>query len=166
MTPAIRKRARKHMKESTTAYIGLGANLGERELTVRQALEEIDRLPETSVAKVSRFHETEPVGVVDQPDFINAVARVETVLSARELLDELLRIERQLGRRREREQRWGPRTIDLDLLLFGSERIDEDGLVVPHPRLLERPFVTEPLREVMTEPAIDVPGQGRLCRDG
>jgi 7,8-dihydro-6-hydroxymethylpterin-pyrophosphokinase len=84
--------------------------------------------------------------------------------SPRELLDGLLGIERTLGRRRDREQRWGPRTIDLDLLLFGEQQIDEDGLVVPHPRLLEREFVTRPLREVMLGSAIPIPGQGELTR--
>ena len=166
MTPNAKRRARKLMKETTTAYIGLGANLGERELTIRRALAEIDSLRGTSVRMVSRLRETEPVGVVDQPDFVNAVARLETTLSARELLDGLLAIERRLGRQRKEEQRWGPRTIDLDLLLFGQQRIDEPGLRVPHPRLLERSFVTEPLREVMEEPALEVPGQGRLVRGG
>ena len=154
------------MKQSTTAYIGLGANLGERELTVRKAIEEIDRLPGTMVSAVSQLHETRPVGVVDQPDFLNGVARVETTLSARELLEGLLAIERRLGRRRDREQRWGPRTIDLDLLLYGERRIEEPGLRVPHPRLLERAFVTEPLREVMEARSLDVPGQGTSTRDG
>jgi 2-amino-4-hydroxy-6-hydroxymethyldihydropteridine diphosphokinase len=152
------------MKESTIAYIGLGANLGEREQTIRRALDEIDRLPETRVSVVSRLHETKPVGIVDQRDFVNAVARLETALSPRELLDGLLGIERTLGRRRDREQRWGPRTIDLDLLLFGEQQIDEDGLIVPHPRLLEREFVTRPLREVMLGSAIPIPGQGELTR--
>jgi 2-amino-4-hydroxy-6-hydroxymethyldihydropteridine diphosphokinase len=156
----------KSRKESTTAYIGLGANLGEREVTIRRAVDEIDRLPETRVAMVSRFRETKPVGVEEQPDFVNAVARLETRLPPRVLLDDLLAIERRLGRRREGEQRWGPRTIDLDLLLYGAEQIREPGLVVPHPRLLERAFVTEPLREVMTGSSIAIPGQGRLLRGG
>jgi 2-amino-4-hydroxy-6-hydroxymethyldihydropteridine diphosphokinase len=164
MTPPIGKRARKLMKESTIAYIGLGANLGQRDRTIGRALDEIDRLPGTHVSMVSRFHETKPVGVVDQPDFVNAVARIETTLSARELLDGLLAIECRLGRRRNPEQRWGPRTIDLDLLLFGQERIEEDGLEVPHPRLTEREFVTRPLREVMHESRLPVPGQGVLTR--
>jgi 2-amino-4-hydroxy-6-hydroxymethyldihydropteridine diphosphokinase len=160
------KRAFKPRKESTTAYIGLGANLGEREATLRQALEAIAGLPTTRVAAVSPFRETKPVGVAEQPDFVNAAARVETALSARELLDALLAIERRLGRDRSREERWGPRFVDLDLLLYGGEQIDEPGLQVPHPRLLERPFVTEPLRDVMPGDSLPVPGQGELLREG
>jgi 2-amino-4-hydroxy-6-hydroxymethyldihydropteridine diphosphokinase len=160
------KRAFKPRKESTTAYIGLGANLGERELTLGAAVDAIDRLPGTTVAAVSAFRETKPVGVVDQPDFLNGAARVETSLSARELLDALLAIERDLGRDRGAEQRWGPRTIDLDLLVYGDDRIDEPGLQVPHPRLLERAFVTEPLRDVMAGASLLIPGQGKLARRG
>ena len=159
-------RSFKTRKESTTAYIGLGANLGEREATIRRALDEIGRLPGTRVSMVSRFHETKPVGVEDQPDFINAVARIETKFPPRDLLDRLLAIERRLGRRREAGERWGPRTIDLDLLLYGNEQVREPGLVVPHPRLLERAFVTEPLREVMTGEWMPIPGQGMLLRGG
>jgi 2-amino-4-hydroxy-6-hydroxymethyldihydropteridine diphosphokinase len=147
-------------------YIGLGANLGEREATLRRALAELGRLPETKVVATSPFRETAPVGVVDQPVFVNAAARLETQLSARELLDALLAIERRLGRDRTREHRWGPRTIDLDLLLYGEERIEEPGLDVPHPRLLERAFVTEPLRDVMAGDSLPIPGQGRLLRRG
>ena len=156
----------KSRKESTTAYVGLGANLGDREASIRRALDEIDRLPDTRVWMVSGFHETKPVGVEDQPDFINAVARIETKFPPRDLLDRLLAIERRLGRRREAEERWGPRTLDLDLLLYGNEQVREPGLVVPHPRLLERAFVTEPLREVMTGEWMPIPGQGMLLRGG
>jgi 2-amino-4-hydroxy-6-hydroxymethyldihydropteridine diphosphokinase len=152
------------MKENTIAYIGLGANLGNREETITRALSEIDRLRGTRVRMVSRLHETEPVGLADQPDFLNAVARLETRLAARELLNELLAIERRFGRRRDREERWGPRTLDLDLLLFGEQRIDEEGLTVPHPRLMERAFVTTPLLEVTPTGSITVPGQGVLTR--
>lgn len=166
MTPMNAERDFKPRKESTTAYIGLGANLGERGATLRRALAEIDRLVGTRVRMVSSFHETKPVGVDDQPDFVNAVARVETALPARDLLEALLQIERGLGRDRSRERRWGPRTIDLDLLLYGTARIDEPGLVVPHPRLMERAFVTEPLREVMETPSLAIPGQGMLLRGG
>jgi 2-amino-4-hydroxy-6-hydroxymethyldihydropteridine diphosphokinase len=165
MAATVEKRAFKKRKESTTAYIGLGSNLGEREATLKRALAEIDRLPATRVSMVSRCHETKPVGVEDQPDFVNAVARVETSLEPRDLLESLLAIERTLGRDRSREQRWGPRTIDLDLLLYGDERIAEPGLVVPHPRLMERSFVTEPLREVMEDRWMAVPGQGMLLRE-
>jgi 2-amino-4-hydroxy-6-hydroxymethyldihydropteridine diphosphokinase len=129
----------------TVAYIGLGANLGDREENLRAALE---RLTELGPLRVSSFRETDPVGVTDQPRFVNAVAELETDLGARDLLERLLEIERELGRHRSREERWGPRTIDLDLLLYGDEVIDEPGLTVPHPRLAERRFVLEPLHEL------------------
>jgi 2-amino-4-hydroxy-6-hydroxymethyldihydropteridine diphosphokinase len=127
------------------AYIGLGANLGDREENLRAALE---RLAELGPLRVSSFRETDPVGVTDQPRFVNAVAELETGLGARDLLERLLEIERQLGRDRSGEERWGPRTIDLDLLLYGGDVIDEPGLSVPHPRLAERRFVLEPLHEL------------------
>jgi 2-amino-4-hydroxy-6-hydroxymethyldihydropteridine diphosphokinase len=166
MAASMGKRAFKTRKESTTVYIGLGSNLGEREATLKRALDEIDSLPSTHVSAISRFHETKPVGVEDQPDFINAVARVETALPPRALLEALLAIERALGRDRSRERRWGPRTLDLDLLLYGQEQIAEPRLVVPHPRLMERAFVREPLREVMEGRSLAVPGQGVLFSRG
>jgi len=127
------------------AYIGLGTNLGEREVNLRRALE---RLEELGQVRVSSFRETDPVGVTDQPRFLNAAAELATDLTARELLDRLLEIERELGRERATETRWGPRVIDLDLLLLGEETIDEPGLTVPHPRLAERLFALEPLFEL------------------
>jgi 2-amino-4-hydroxy-6-hydroxymethyldihydropteridine diphosphokinase len=108
---------------------------------------------------VSEIRETEPVGPVEQPAFLNAAAKLRTTLGARELLDALLEIERALGRTRD-GPRWGPRTIDLDLLLYGDERLDEPGLTVPHPRLAERLFVLEPLSDL--EPTLEVPGAGNL----
>jgi 2-amino-4-hydroxy-6-hydroxymethyldihydropteridine diphosphokinase len=135
----------------TAAYIGLGANLGDREETIRAAVAE---LPD--VVAVSPLRETDPVGVTDQPRFLNGVAALETELAPRELLDVLLAVERRLGR--ERRERWGPRTIDLDLLLYGDEVIDEDGLKIPHPRLHERRFVLEPLADLA--PQLVVPGLG------
>jgi len=137
----------------TRAYVGLGANLGDREGTIRAALA---ALP--GVVAVSELRETEPVGVVDQPPFLNGAAALETALSARELLEALLEVERGLGR--ERRQRWGPRRIDLDLLLYADETIDEPGLTVPHPRLHERHFVLEPLLDL--EPELVIPGHGRV----
>ncbi len=137
----------------TRAYVGLGANLGDREATIRAALAELPGL-----VAVSELRETDPVGVVDQPAFLNGAAALETELSARELLDALLAIERELGR--ERRERWGPRTIDLDLLLYGDERIDEPGLTVPHPRLHERRFALEPLADLDRE--LVIPGRGRV----
>jgi 2-amino-4-hydroxy-6-hydroxymethyldihydropteridine diphosphokinase len=137
----------------TRAYIGLGANLGDREATIRAA---VAALP--GVVAVSRLRETDPVGVTDQPRFLNGVVALETDLSARELLDRLLEIERELGR--ERRERWGPRTIDLDLLVYGEETVDEAGLTVPHPRLHERRFALEPLAELAPDALI--PGRGRV----
>jgi 2-amino-4-hydroxy-6-hydroxymethyldihydropteridine diphosphokinase len=137
----------------TRAYVGVGANLGEREETIRAALA---ALP--GVVAVSELRETEPVGIVDQPPFLNGAAALETELSARELLHALLEAERSLGR--ERRERWGPRTIDLDLLLYGDATIDEPGLTVPHPRLHERRFALEPLLDL--DPELVVPGRGRV----
>jgi 2-amino-4-hydroxy-6-hydroxymethyldihydropteridine diphosphokinase len=135
----------------TLAYVGLGSNLGDRNATIRAA---VAALP--GVVAVSELRETDPVGVTEQPAFLNGAVAVETELSARELLDALLAVERALGR--ERRERWGPRTIDLDLLLFGTETIDEPGLTVPHPRLHERRFALEPLAEL--DPELAVPGRG------
>jgi 2-amino-4-hydroxy-6-hydroxymethyldihydropteridine diphosphokinase len=142
----------------TTAYVGLGANLGDRELTLRRALELLGEHVELKA--VSTFRETEPVGYVDQPTFLNGAARVETELGPRELLGVLLAVEGDLGRVREDGPRFGPRTIDLDLLLYGDATIDEPGLKVPHPRLHERRFVLEPLAEL--DPGLVVPGRGPL----
>ena len=138
----------------TRAYVGVGANLGDREATIRAAL---DALP--GVVAVSALRETDPVGVVDQPLFLNGAAALETELAARELLETLLAVERELGR--ERGERWGPRTIDLDLLLYGNETIDEPGLTVPHPRLHERRFALEPLLDLDSE--LTIPGRGRVA---
>ena len=136
----------------TVAYIGLGSNLGDREENLRSALA---RLAELGTARASSFRETDPVGVTDQPRFLNAAAELSTDLPARDLLRALLAIERDQGRDRSREIRWGPRPLDLDLLLYGDEVIDEPGLTVPHPRLAERRFVLEPLHELA--PALVLP---------
>jgi 2-amino-4-hydroxy-6-hydroxymethyldihydropteridine diphosphokinase len=135
------------------AYVGLGANLGDREAAIRAAAERL------GAVRLSTIRETEPWGYEDQPRFLNAVAELETDLSPRALLDRLLEIERELGRTRD-GPRWGPRTIDLDLLLYDDERLDEPGLTVPHPRLHERRFVLEPLAEL--DPGLEVPGRGRV----
>jgi 2-amino-4-hydroxy-6-hydroxymethyldihydropteridine diphosphokinase len=111
------------------------------------------------VVVVSTFRETDPVGVLDQPRFLNGVAAVETTLRPRELLDALLGIERDLGRVRD-GTRWGPRTIDLDLLVYGNEVVDEPGLRLPHPRLHERRFALEPLAEL--DPELVIPGAGKV----
>jgi 2-amino-4-hydroxy-6-hydroxymethyldihydropteridine diphosphokinase len=137
----------------TRAYVGVGSNLGDRERTIRAA---IDALP--GVVAVSALRETEPVGPVEQPSFLNGAVALETELSPRELLDVLLAVERRLGR--ERRERWGPRTIDLDLLLYGDRSLDEPGLSLPHPRLHERRFALEPLAEL--DPELEIPGRGRV----
>ena len=143
----------------TRAYIGLGTNLGDRAAMLRAALEQLAAEPGIEVVGVSPVHETEPVGMTDQPRFLNAAAAVETELPPREVLDRLLGIERRLGRTRD-GPRFGPRTIDLDLLLYGDELIDEPGLEVPHPRLHERLFALEPLLEL--NPQLELPGRGPL----
>ena len=143
----------------TRAYVGLGGNLGDREGTLRRALEHLSAEPSIVVVRTSRFRETEPVGLREQPPFLNAVACLETELPPRVLLTRLLGVERALGRTRD-GPRFGPRTVDLDLLLYGDAVIDEPGLRVPHPRLHERRFVLEPLAEL--DPDLDVPGRGRV----
>jgi len=137
----------------TLAYVGLGANVGDRDGQIREAAGLI------GAARISSLIETEPWGLVDQPSFLNAAAEIETGLSARAFLDRLLAVERRLGRLRTGKH-WGPRTIDLDLPLFGDETIDEPGLTVPHPYLLERAFALEPLRELA--PTLEIPGNGTV----
>lgn len=148
------------MKESTIAYIGLGANLGKRDATIAEALRLLDEDDRTSVLGSTVPIETEPVGYEDQPRFLNAAAKLATTRSPRELLELLLSIERALGRVRGEGPRYGPRTIDLDLLVYGNETIDEPALVVPHPRLHERRFALEPLAEL--DPELVVPGRGSV----
>jgi 2-amino-4-hydroxy-6-hydroxymethyldihydropteridine diphosphokinase len=132
----------------TRSYIGIGANLGNREATLRSAVASLAATPGVEVVAVSTLRETDPVGfITDQPRFLNGAVAVETSLDARDLLDLLLRIEADHGRTREGSQ-GGPRTLDLDLLVHGDERIDEPGLTIPHPRLHERAFVLEPLAEL------------------
>jgi 2-amino-4-hydroxy-6-hydroxymethyldihydropteridine diphosphokinase len=141
------------------AYLGLGANLGDREATIRRALQLLGQDGEIEVVAVSTLRETDPVGFVDQPRFLNGVAAVDTELPPRDLLGRLLAVEQALGRTRT-GPRFGPRTIDLDLLVYGSDTVDEPGLTLPHPRLAEREFVLEPLAEL--EPDLLVPGRGRV----
>ena len=150
---------RRTLTPVTRAYVGLGANLGDRSAMLRAALEQVAAEPGVTVVAVSTVRETEPVGYLDQPWFLNAVAAIDTELPPGDLLDRLLGIERRLGRTRE-GPRFGPRTIDLDLLLYGDEQVAEPGLEVPHPRLHERLFVLEPLFELT--PGLVVPGKGAL----
>jgi len=141
------------------AYVGVGANLGDRRATVERALELLRSVPGLEVLDVSPLRETDPVGFEDQPQFLNGAVAVATALSARELLDVLLEIERNLGRTRE-GPRFGPRTIDLDLLVYGDVELDEPGLTLPHPRLHERRFALEPLADLA--PGLVVPGRGAV----
>lgn len=137
---------------SERAAIALGSNIEDPEAQVTRAFDEISALPETRLIKRSRLHRTKPVGYADQPDFVNAMALVETALEPRALLEALLAIERKHGRKRTIPN--GPRTLDLDIILYGDRVIDEAGLKVPHPRAKEREFVMVPLKEVWPDVVI------------
>jgi 2-amino-4-hydroxy-6-hydroxymethyldihydropteridine diphosphokinase len=137
------------VKPPVRAAIALGSNLDDPQAHVRRAMDEIDALPGTRVLARSSLFRTTPVGYADQPDFINACVLVETSLAPRALLDQLLALEKRHGRVREIPN--GPRTLDLDIVVYGDERIDVPGLTVPHPRAKERAFVTDPLRQVWPE---------------
>lgn len=143
----------------TRAYVALGANLGDREGTIRLALALLESRPGVTVVRASTLRETEPWGPVPQTRYLNGVVALDTSLDPRSLLEALLGVERDLGR--VRGERWGPRTIDLDLLLHGDAELDEPGLELPHPRLHERAFVLEPLAEL--DPELVVPGRGRVA---
>ena len=142
------------------AFIGIGANLGDREATVARALLLLAAEDGLELLAVSTLRETDPVGHLEQPRFLNGAAAVETELSPRRLLERLLGIEQALGRTRDGE-RYGPRTIDLDLLVYGDREVDEPGLTVPHPRLAEREFALAPLAEL--DPALVIPGRGEVA---
>lgn len=141
------------------AYIGLGGNVGDAQARLRSAFDALSRIPSTRLLRRSRFYRTPPWGIADQPHFINAVAELETSLAPRELLDALLAIERAHGRQRGGE-RWGPRTLDLDLLAYGDLRCEEPGLTLPHPRIGERAFVLAPFAELRAE--MRIPGSGTV----
>jgi len=141
------------------AMVGLGSNLGDRLANLQRAVDLLAEREGVRVIRTSRIYETAPVGP-PQPDYLNSVTELETTLSARELLEACLGVEREMGR--ERAERWGPRVIDLDLLTYGREEIDEPGLTVPHPRMHERAFVLVPLLELDSEPML--PG-GRRIKD-
>jgi 2-amino-4-hydroxy-6-hydroxymethyldihydropteridine diphosphokinase len=134
------------------AFIGLGGNLGDPRAAMRAALRFLDADPRTRVVRVSSLYRTPPWGKTDQPDFLNAVAELRTGLSPRELLELCLAAENSLHR--VRKERWGPRGIDLDVLLYGDREIAEEGLTIPHPRMLERAFVLVPLAEIAPELAV------------
>ena len=143
------------------AYVGMGSNLGDREGTLRRAVELLEAEPGIRVAAVSALRETDPVGYEDQPRFLNGACAVETQLEPHELLARLLAIEAALGRTRDGVPRYGPRTVDLDLLLYGQETVDEPDLTVPHPRLAERRFALEPLAEL--DPGLTLPDGRRVA---
>ena len=140
----------------TLVYIGIGSNVDDPRAQVLQAFEELDRLPHTRVVKKSSLYRSAPVGYAAQPDFVNAVAQLETGLPAERLLAELQDIEARHGRKRSFAN--APRTLDLDLLIFGNQKVATPALTVPHPRLHERAFVLKPLLEL--DPDAEIPGRG------
>ena len=144
----------------STAYIGLGSNLEQPDQQIQWALLALAQLPETRLVAKSSLYCSAPLGPPDQPDFVNAVAAIETTLAPRELLHHLQAIEQVQGRRRER--RWGPRTLDLDLLIYGSIVLHDEELTVPHPELAQRNFVLYPLFDIA--PELVVPGLGALTQ--
>lgn len=139
----------------TPAYVGLGSNLGDPQAQLRGALAALGGMPGTRLVAKSALYRNPPMGPQDQPEYVNAVAALLTTLTAGELLKALQQIEADFGRKRG-EQRWGPRTLDLDLLLYGDLQLASDELTLPHPGLTSRPFVLIPLREVA--PALRLPG--------
>lgn len=140
----------------TVAYVGLGANINDPRQQVRTALDELAQLPQSQLTARSSLYRSAPLGHAEQPEYVNAVARLETSLAAAELWQALQRIERAHGR--ERSFRNAPRTLDLDLLLYGEARIESPALRVPHPRMHERAFVLAPLLEI--DPQAQIPGHG------
>jgi 2-amino-4-hydroxy-6-hydroxymethyldihydropteridine diphosphokinase len=144
---------------SVQAFIALGSNLGDPQAQVRGGFDELKHLPGVLLLAGSSLYASAPVGYAEQPDFINAVAKIETTLGAHELLEALLAIERRHGRQRDIPN--GPRTLDLDLLLYGTMQLEQAGLTIPHPRMHERAFVLMPLVEI--EPECVIPGRGRAA---
>lgn len=144
------------MNAPARAFVGLGSNLGDPIATVHAAIDALSRVPGTRLSRVSRLYRSPAWGHTDQADFVNAVALLDTGLAPRALLDGMLAIERAFGR--ERRERWGPRILDLDLLLYGDSIVVQPGLQVPHPHLHERAFALVPLLEV--EPDAVIPGLG------
>ena len=145
---------------SERAYIALGSNVGDRLSYLRRALKALKEHPEIHLSALSSVYETKPVGLTEQADFLNMVAAVDTALSPHALLDVTQGIEQALHRRR--EIRWGPRTLDIDILLYGNVTMEEDRLTIPHPRMTERAFVLVPLAEL--GPDVDIPGTGRTVQ--
>ena len=145
-------------------FLGLGSNLGDREANIREALERLARHPDVRLKRVSSLYEAAPVGFADQPDFVNAVALIETELEPADLLHVAVSIEDDMGRVRNRH--WGPRVIDIDLLLYNNVEIAAPELAIPHPRMMERAFVMAPLAEIA--PDLELPGgrkPGEVLKD-
>jgi len=140
-----------------SAYLALGSNLGDREETLRKAIRQLHERPGIRVLRTSFVYETDPVGYVDQDAFLNMVVAVETKLSPDELLETALSVEKELGR--VRTIRWGPRTIDIDVLLYGEHTIQAEQLMIPHPAMAQRAFVLIPLRDVWEGGALPVYNQ-------
>ncbi len=145
--------------QSVDAYISLGSNLQDPQAQVMRAISELDKIPNTKLLTHSSLYKSKPMGPSDQPNYVNAVANISTFLDAEELLDELQDIESQHQRDRGTE-RWGPRTLDLDIILYGTMQIKTDRLQVPHSGLAEREFVLIPLQEIQTD--LIIPGKGEL----
>ena len=154
--------ARLEYRVMTEAYIAIGSNLGDRHATIDNAIDAIGSHNTIEILATSSIIETPPVGQIEQGPYLSGVIHVQTSLSPRELLDALLGIETAHGRDRTTEQRWGPRTLDLDLIVFGHQVINEPGLVVPHPRLHQRSFVLVPLAQLA--PDIMIPVQNQTPR--
>ena len=144
----------------TRAFVGIGGNVGDVATTLAEAMWALDSLPQTSIRSQSRLYVTPPWGNTEQPPFLNAVVELQTRLAPRVLLDLLLEIETRFGRDRSEGEKWGPREVDLDLLTFGDEQIDEPGMHLPHPHLHERAFVLVPLAEIA--PSLEIAGVGRV----
>lgn len=143
-----------------TVYIGLGSNLDDPGYQLQQALVALKRIRQTTLQKVSPFYRSAAIGPGQQPDYVNAVARLVTTLTAESILDELQRIEN--AQRRTRDEKWGPRTLDLDILLYGDRTLDTERLTIPHPHMLERNFVLLPLLDIADQQLI-IPGNGSLA---
>ena len=147
------------MRDRVAAHVALGSNLDDPKTQVERGFDALARLPHTTLQARSRLYRTKPWGVLDQPDFVNAVASLETALAPLDLLGALFAIEARAGR--VRSVRYGPRVLDLDVLLYGDSAVHESGLEIPHPRLHERPFVLLPLADLA--PDLEVPGYGRVA---
>lgn len=148
------------IQQPIRAFVGLGGNIGDVETTLTEAMWSIDSLPQTSIRAQSKLYRSPPWGRTDQADFINAVVELQTRLAPRVLLNYLLEVEMRFGRDRSEGEKWGPRELDLDLLTYGEEVIDEPGMHLPHPHLHERAFVLVPLAEIAAD--LQIPGLGQV----